>query len=176
MPVIYRLDERDCLIAMNRKWKDFAIGNGAPELAEDRLLGESLWRFVAGVEVAQIYREVFRKAREQSVQIVFPFRCDSQELRRDMLMKVLPRSDGHLEIQCITRSILRNTSRLDFAASRGSTAELLTVCSWCKDALLNREWVPLEQAIKELDLLGSMAAPQTTFSICRDCRDKVARQ
>ena len=39
--------------------------------------------------------------------------------------------------------------------------ELLTVCSWCKDALLNSEWVPLEQAIKELDLLGSMAAPRT---------------
>ena len=71
MPVIYRLDERDCLVAMNRKWKDFAIGNEATELAEDRLLGESLWRFVAGV-VGRI-REVFRKARSRAFRSCFRF-------------------------------------------------------------------------------------------------------
>jgi hypothetical protein len=176
MPVIYRLDEQDCLIAVNRKWKEFAQTNGAPELASERVLGESLWRFVAGVEVAQIYQEVFRKVREQSVQVVLPFRCDSQELRRDMLMKVLPQSQGQLEIQCLTRSILRLTPPLDTDLPRKNAVELLTVCSWCKSALIADRWVPLEQAIKELELLTSLDAPRTTYSICRDCREKIARQ
>jgi hypothetical protein len=177
MPVIYRLDSRDCFLAMNRKWSIFAAENGAPELAGERLVGEPLWRYVGGADVTRIYREVFWKVREQRIQVAFPFRCDSQDVRRDMLMKVLPRENNDLEIQCITKSVLPHlTSETDDEASVFDPAtDLLRICSWCKSVNLEDRWIALEAAIKRLNLFSRPSAPQLTHTICPDCNEYLSK-
>ena len=177
MPVIYRLDDRDCFVAVNQRWNRFAEENGAPELAGESLIGQPLWRYISGVDVAQIYRELFRKVRERRMHAVFPFRCDSPTVRRDMLMKVVPREGSHLEFHCLTRSILPHTFPATEEADlqRDLARELLRICSWCKDVCLGDEWVALEAAIKRLDLFGSREALQLTHGICPKCRVDLLR-
>jgi hypothetical protein len=58
---------------MNRKWILFAEENGAPELADERLIGEPLWRYVEGSEVTRIYREVFWRSASSASKSSFPF-------------------------------------------------------------------------------------------------------
>ena len=171
MPVIYRLDSKDCFLSMNRKWSTFAEENGAPQLAGDRLIGEPVWRYVEGPDVTRIYREVFSKVREQRIQAVFPFRCDSQEVRRDMLMKVSPKDNNDLEIQCITRSVLRHSfpDIEDESFPIDPVTTLLCICSWCKSVHLDDGWVALEVAIKRLKLFGRTGVPQLTHTVCPDC-------
>jgi hypothetical protein len=177
MPVIYRLDSRDCLLAMNRRWSTFAKENGAPELVGDQLIGEPVWRYVEGVDVTRIYREVFWRVREQRIQVVFPFRCDSRDMRRDMLMKVLPKENNELEIQCLTKSVLRQSSpdTEDEPCPIDPATELLRMCSWCKSVNLEDRWIALEVAIKRLNLFGRTNVPQLTHTICPDCNDYLAK-
>lgn len=59
MPVIYRLDSRNCLLSVNRKWRAFEEENGAPELIGEGLLGEPVWRYVEGADAARIYGRCF---------------------------------------------------------------------------------------------------------------------
>ncbi len=189
MPVIYRLDSRDCFLGMNRKWSTFAEENGAPELVGEQLLGEPLWRYVEGADVTRIYREVFWRVREQRIQVVFPFRCDSPEVRREMLMKVLPKENNDLEIQCITKSIVRHSfpdadefpdldefpDADDKTAPFDPATELLRICSWCKSVHLEDRWIAIEAAIKRLNLFGRPSVPQLTHSVCPDCSEYLAK-
>jgi hypothetical protein len=177
MPVIYRIDSRDCFLAMNRKWILFAEENGAPELADERLIGEPLWRYVEGSEVTRIYREVFWRVREQRVQVVFPFRCDSPDVRRDMLMKVIPQENNDLEVHCITKSVVKHSlpDQEDEALLPDASTELLRICSWCKSLYLEDRWISIEAAIKRLDLFGRRSAPPLTHTICTDCREYLTK-
>lgn len=178
MPVVYRLDDRDCFVTVNDRWRAFAEANGAPELAGEGIFGQPVWRYVAGIDVAQLYREVFRNVRERRSQVVFPFRCDSREIRRDMLMKVLPRENSHLEIHCLTRSIVRMPEMLDEPSPQITelARQLLCICSWCKSVQIAASWVPIEAAIKQLDLFGTSHSPQLTHGICPKCNAEMSRQ
>jgi hypothetical protein len=176
MPVVYRIDSRDCVLAVNRKWSTFAEENGAPELAGEQLLGEPLWRYVDGGDVTRIYREVFWRVREHRVQVVFPFRCDSPDVRRDMLMKVLPREDNGLEIHCITKSVLKKSfpDQEEEAFLPNAPIELLRICAWCKSLYLEDRWIAIEAAIKRLNLLSRRNTPPLTHTICNDCSKYLA--
>jgi hypothetical protein len=89
-----------------------------------------------------------------------------------MEMEISLLSDG--AVQFNTR-VLRQESRdsillLDPRAPRVS--EFLTICSWCKRALLpEEEWVEVEEAIASLCLFDGTVLPQLTHGICPTCSE-----
>jgi hypothetical protein len=163
-------------LAVNRTWSRFAEENGAPELAGEQLLGEPIWRYVDGGDVTRIYRELFGRVRQQRVEVVVPFRCDSPDVRREMLMKVLPQENNSLEIHCITKSVVRLSVPDDEeeAFFSGASTELLRICAWCKSLYWEDRWIAIEAAINRLNLLCRRNPPPLTHTICTDCSEQVA--
>jgi hypothetical protein len=59
------------------------------------MLGQSLWRFISGVDVRQLYTVLLSRVRQTQGTVVFPFRCDAPDLRRfmEMSMTGIPNSE-----------------------------------------------------------------------------------
>jgi hypothetical protein len=116
------------------------------------------------------------EVREQRVQVVFPFRCDSPDVRRDMLMKVIPKENNDLEVHCITKSVVKHSlpDQEDEALLPDASTELLRICSWCKSLYLEDRWISIEAAIKRLNLFARRSTPPLTHTICTDCSEYLA--
>lgn len=163
----YLIDAHDMIIRVNDAWTEFAADNGAPELTGDQALDRPLWDFVYGRETRHLYRLMLSVARSSMKVMRLPFRCDSPELKRFMEMEMVPTEGGLVEFRCET---LRTEKRsavalLDPEADRSN--EHCTICSWCKRVrLASGQWVEIEVAVRELDLMGTRRPPKLTHGIC----------
>jgi hypothetical protein len=167
----YRIDARDRITFVSPAWIAFALNNGAPELTGERVLGKSLWGFVADKETRHLYGLLFKKVRRDRRVITLPFNCDSPMLRRYMELAISALPDGAI---ALAGHLLREESRkparlLDPMAERSES--FLRMCSWCKrvDAGAN-DWIEVEDAIRRLTLFSSSVLPQLTHGICPTCR------
>jgi hypothetical protein len=170
----YRVGSKGIILQVNQAWTDFAIANATPELAAERVCGQPLERYIHGMEARELWRMLLERVRAQQTRVVLPFRCDAPELRRFMEMTVTARDGG--DVDFATR-LLRAERRAPVAllaqpASVG--ADLLPICSWCKQVRLeDGTWVEVELAIERLDLFGLDSLPQLTHGICPRCFDVV---
>ncbi len=167
----YRIDARNRITCVSPAWSAFAINNGAPELTGERVLGKSLWDFVADRETRHLYVLVFEKVRRDRQPITIPFNCDSPTLRRFMQLAISALPEGGL---ALVGHLLREESReparlLDRMAERSQS--YLRICSWCRrvEAGAN-DWIEVEDAIRRLTLFSSSVLPQLTHGVCPTCR------
>ena len=165
----YRIDGNDRINAMQGDWDGFAYGNAATDLGRDRVLGNSIWQFISGLETVEIHRLLFKGVRERDLRVTLAFRCDSPRLRRDMEMTV--QRHGRDEVVIHTRLLREREQRyiplLDGSVRRSS--ELLKVCSWCKKVQLPTGWVEVEHAIREMRLLALPPVPRISHGMCQVC-------
>ena len=85
---VHRIDRDDVIVFLDDEWKGFARENGAAGLAD--IAGRSLWDFVVGADVRDVYRQMLDRVREDGGSIGFPFRCDAPALRRFLEMEIVP--------------------------------------------------------------------------------------
>ena len=155
----------------------FACQNSGTHLNRASVIGKSLWQFVYGVEVRQIYGMIFKAVRTKQQSMVFKFRCDSPATRRWFQLKVAPLQHDELMLSIHSiREVTRNPVHiLDPDVSRGDS--LLTVCSWCiKGRLPTDEWVELEEVINRLDLLGKGPVPPLRHGLCSECHCQIENE
>lgn len=173
MHSVYVLDADDRIASVNDAWRAFAVENGAPELA-DGVLGQSLWSYIAGAEVAAIYRALFERVRGGRT-VTVPYHCDAPGRTRHFELVLSPREAG--AIGCATRVVGEQdrppVSLLDVRAPR--TDEFLRMCSWCKRVLLD-DWVSAEDAVRRLDLFADGPVPQITHGICPQCAARMVEE
>jgi hypothetical protein len=171
---VYLIAPDDTIVFVDQAWISFARENDAPELAPDLVLHRSLWEFIAAKETRHLYSIMVSRVRETGEPITIPFRCDAPDRRRFMEMGISLLSDG--VVQFNTR-VLRQEARdsillLDPRANRVS--ELLTLCSWCKKALLPEQgWVEVEEAVASLSLFDGSLLPQLTHGVCPMCSEAI---
>jgi len=170
MSIQYSIDSADRIRFINEAWLQFACQNAGEHLNRAHVIGRSLWEFIEGEDVKQIYELIFKSARTKSLPVVFRFRCDSPVYRRYFLLTVSPLHDGELMLSTHPiREVSRNpVPLLNPDAPRGKPS--LRICSWCiKACLPTDEWVELEDVINRFDLLGSGTVPLLTHGICSKC-------
>jgi hypothetical protein len=174
MTVLYRIDDRDRLVAVGGDWRSFAVANDAPELAEGGLLGHSLWSFVSGIETRHLFELAIRRIRTRQVAMTFPFRCDSPDARRYCELDLRPGRRGEVEFESrVLRIVPRPFAELlDRSAPR--TDDIVRMCAWCRrlrraDAL----WVEVEEALRTMELLNGEAVPGISHGVCPDCQAMV---
>lgn len=166
----YRVDSDDRIRFVSAEWLAFAQDNAAPTLGPDAVLGQSLWKFVAGRETQHLYRLLFAAARREERILTVPFRCDSPSTRRFMELEIAPLADAALSISA---SLLREESRspvelLDPRAPRSD--DFVVICSWCKRVLVPPdEWAEVEAAIRGLGLFEATRLPSLTHGLCGAC-------
>ncbi len=166
----YSIDRDDAIASVDDAWLEFARANRAPELTRDFVVGQPLWRFIAGDETQLLYRDLFQQVRTRSKAIELPFRCDSPDRFRFMQLTIAPGPDDSIQLRGV---LVREQERpalsiLDRAFPRTRTT--LPICSLCKKIyVFEARWVELEDAIRQLELFDSRSLPALRHSVCDAC-------
>lgn len=166
----YELDQDDRIRAVSASWLDFARHNGAADLERETVVGRPIWDFVAGTDTQGVYEAIFTRVRATGRTLRLPFRCDSPDRRRYMQLTVRPRPAGGL---AISASLVREEERDPISLLDRNTARshvLVPMCSWCKAVRgTTGEWLEVEEAVAQFELLASLPLPRLTHTICPKC-------
>ena len=167
---ICRVDAGDKITFVDESWMAFALGNGAPSLAAESVIGTSLWDYISEKATREFYGILMKKVRATGGTIAMPFRCDGPQCRRFMEMFIVSLAAGALEF----RSVLKREetrSRMDLLdPDFPRTEEWLTVCAWCKKADVGG-WVVVEEAVRRLQLFDQARLPRITHGVCPACKE-----
>lgn len=168
--VVYRVDGADTIEFVNDAWARFAQANDAAQLAEG-VLGVSLWHYIAGDDVAQIYRDLLARVRMAGVSVEFSFRCDSQQRRRDMQLILAPLGDRKVEFRAILKAEQPHAPPIDLLrpSSAGASDSFVMMCAWCKAMKVDGEWVALEEAVPRTAHMLQHPFPRLSHGICDLC-------
>lgn len=172
----YTIDRDDRLVSVSDSWLEFACENQAPELTRERVVGESLWSFIAGAETRLLFEDVFDHVRTLGEPVALPFRCDSPDRFRFMRLELEAGEQDSIDCKAI---LVREQARpfysiLDRAFPR--TRESLPICSFCKKIYaFQTQWLELEDAIRRLDLFDSAQLPELAQTVCDDCSSGTRR-
>jgi hypothetical protein len=174
--ICYRVDERDCITFVSPGWLRFTDEN-ASQLTEAAVIGQPLWRYIAGDDCRQIYRNLFLQIRQHGDTASFPFRCDSPTLRRFMEMKIRPLPRGHLqfEVQRVKDDPQPYCPLIDPKTNRSE--QWVTICAWCKQVKLpSGEWIDLVESARALGLFANDDVPNITHGMCLVCSEVFAAE
>jgi hypothetical protein len=166
----YEIDAADRITMVSDPWLQFARENDAPGLTREAVVGRPLWSFIAGAETHALYREILRRVREQDVQLILPFRCDSPGFQRWMRLVITPRVGGAVRFDgAMVRRLERlHLGILDPHAPR--RPEELPMCSCCKRVHVGSQWLEPEDAVTRLHTLGAEPYPRLKQVICLSCQ------
>jgi hypothetical protein len=169
--VSYQIDRDDTLTGVGDGWRDFAMSNGAPYLA-DHVLGRNLFEFIIDATTRHIYRDLLAGVRAGR-EVSFDYRCDSPSLRRFMRMTMTARPQQGVAFRSLT---VRTEPRVPATPDLGATPTgnpLLVVCSWCKRVSVQDEWLEMEAVIERLGLFTADAPPALTHGACPACYERI---
>lgn len=169
----YVIDEEDRIVHVSDNWLAFAEENQAGASCHpDRILNQSIWNFVDGVEATHLYETMIKRIRQKHGAISFPFRCDSPDKRRYLELTMVPLNTARIEFTSrIIREEPRDVVEL-LAPDAARSDEILTICSMCKKVKLeppDDRWVEVEAAVEKLRLFEKDVLPQLSHGLCRDC-------
>lgn len=166
----YVVNAHDVITSVSANWLAFAQENGAPDLTEQAVLGQSLWHFIDGAPTVRLYQAVLQRIRTSVPRIMLPFRCDSPALRHYMRLEISCQPQGSIQFEGLLERVEPTEwfKVLDSRAPRSHDS--LTLCSFCKRALVEpRGWPEIEDAIVRLHLFEAVRSPQLRHAICPDC-------
>jgi hypothetical protein len=171
-PVLtYAIDHDDRLVKADQGYYRFAEENGWDEVGAS--LGRSLWDFVAGDDLKKLQRMLLRRLRSEVRSVELPFRCDSPEARREMMIRIVAHASGRavLFAAFIESEKARQVPQpmLDPKSPRG--ADSLTMCGWCDRFLVDGEWVEIEVGAEQLGLFQRSELPTISHDICPECSE-----
>jgi hypothetical protein len=166
--VAYLIDAQDSIIAVDGAWDTFACENGGPQLV-GTAVGSSLLDCITGVELRTLWRDLLARARS-GVVLTLPYRCDSPEIRRDLLLTITPHADGQLAFESVTQTAEARPPQSLLTAPTVDGAPILA-CGWCRRIWVC-EWVEVEEAVIRLGLLET-DLPPITHGLCPDCDRRV---
>lgn len=172
----YRVNADNIIEVVTPDWLSFARENSAPSLTVEAVVGQSLFRFLAGNSVRYLYQLIIDRARRRQRTIVIPFRCDGPSVRRFMELSISPSANGN--VQFVSRTIReeyrKTVALLDASATR--TDEYVAMCSWCKRVEVLGKWLKVEQALIETRLFELTSFPKLAHDTCSDCEERVQRE
>jgi hypothetical protein len=174
--ISYRINERDEIVFVNDQWSNFSAANGAPELASDKIIKRSLWSFISGNTIQELYRQILQKARAGQA-MRFNLRCDSADVRRFLELSVSLKKNGEVQFNSRTLRAEARPSQMIYDTNALRSDEILIVCSWCKKINTGAEiWEEVENAIVSLGLFDLKALPQLSHGMCNDCYRQVTQE
>lgn len=169
---VYRVDGDDTIVAVGGDWDRFAADNeGGARCEARRVVGASLWDFIAGDEIQHLYGLVLGRVRESGRGVVLPSRCDGPRIRRFLSITVTPLEDGAVRFDStVVRTEARDpVALLDAKVPR--SAEVVRICSVCKCVHDDPLWISVERAVVSLRLFDKPLQPRLSHGLCPACFD-----
>ena len=173
-PVVYKVDARDRLCDINPTFLDFAHDNEM-RMEPGRLLGVSLWSFIADPQTVSLYRSLLRQVREENRRVHFAYRCDSPDLKRFMHMVVTPFDDGVVEFENWSQKSEPQNPKLVFDARRIGRHKPLRVCSICRSVEQpDGEWTSVSDAFSKGMITEHEHRVAVIYKVCPACEEMIA--
>lgn len=173
---VYCIDAENRLSFVAADWLRFARDNEAKDLSTENVQGKPLFDFVADPETQHLYKAMIDKVRRTHARVIVPFRCDSPDMRRFMVLHISPLPDDGVRFE----GKLVRVERREPVALLDSTTErseaILVSCSWCKRIQVGKAWLEVEEAIRRLGLFDQNPLPQISHGICGGCMETFDRE
>lgn len=162
----YWLDDALRITAVSDRWDQFAQANDGDQALGSLITGRSLWDFVVD-DVTRMWLEVLIKvARMRQEQVERPYRCDSPDLKRYMLMRITPEDQNSLRVDHILVSTAPRTRsvKIHFAGTAPRVARTHRRCSMCGRIANGNAW--FEPDADEISDCGNLSV---IYTVCDDC-------
>lgn len=172
--VTYAIDENDCIVDVGHDWDAFAEENeGAERLKHESVVGESLWRYVRGTTLVELYKAIFAQVRRTGAAVDFHFRCDSPAFQRRMQMRVEPLDNGLIGFRSDTLSVRAREAPLS-AHAYDAGFGVLKRCSICNlFELSDGDWTDAVTAVQQDAVLDRHGRIQIVWTVCPSCRKEL---
>jgi len=168
-PIDYTIDKHNRITALSDSWHQFYTENGGTQ-PSDSFIGQDLFQSIAGKEVQMLYGTLFRHVRSTQVALTFPYCCNSDKVRRDMVMTILPQAHESLTFSNAVQSITP-WGKIAEVVKPKLPAELM-LCSWCNKIKADT-WLEPQIAILKYGLFESMDTVKFTHGICPRCQTRI---
>lgn len=165
----YWLNRSDVLIRANEAWFDFYAANTGGKSAQ-KFIGQTFLDWIDGYENQALFASILTRVRGGHALVDMPFRCDSPDEKRLFSMHVTLDSNGDVHFKT---HALKTQSR---PSVHWKADEMVTMCGWCNRIAIGKAeqrsaWIPVDEAVRSMQLLESATAPQLTHGICTDCKE-----
>ncbi len=168
---VHRIGADGCISFVNRNWVRFGQENGL-DAGASAIIGQPLLRAISDPQTRHLYEVLIQRVRGSTEVVQFGYRCDSPDRRRWLQMRIgwLQDADEVEFASVLTRSETRPPVAL-LEAERRRSAQLLSMCSWCKQVLAEQSWVEVEEAVTRLRLFTEETLPRISHGICPSCSE-----
>lgn len=157
----YRLDATDTIDGIDPGWDSFAEANGGKGAMAERVVGQSLWDFIAGQETITALDRLFHNARQSATPWGLRYRCDSPRQERLFQLTALPLQGRALLVR---HALIRSRPRIRDVVKDLSQAKRLWHCSQCLS------YSASEHSFDAGHVINPEDRHQIIDHICKDCR------
>jgi hypothetical protein len=175
--VHYVIDAEDKLIDLGKTWDDFALANDGEAVVSAEVVGRSLWDFIFDESTALLYKSLLTRLRATGNPIRFPFRCDSPDLRRHLVMTLSPLQNGNVEFRNSIVELEPREAKAFFQAAVAGAKEYFYMCSVCNKvrSRSSRDWKEVEDAF-ETHISSCEHPVQVLYKVCRHCARRIEEE
>jgi hypothetical protein len=167
----YRVDAEFRICSVNEAWHRFYKENGDGR-SPQAFVGDLLFEHISSAEMRDLYRKIFARVARSGAPMTFPFRCDSQDVKREMEMTVSTSSQGGFDFQNRIIHIERFPPGTQTASA---LPEMLCVCGWCDRVKVEGQWIELPLAMSVLNPFSRTQTPQISHGICSECNQRIRK-
>ena len=171
---VYTVDADDRLALINAA----ALGRftAAGQTSAQALLGRSIWDFIPGPQIRQLWQVLYSRVRAVGAPVFVPMRADAPSLRRLVDVELHPLADGSIQhiCECVWTEARPAIALLDPAYPRD--ARSLPSCAWCCRIQVGfGVWEEIEQAQQTLKIEAVESLPTLKPVVCSSCKQSVLK-
>lgn len=171
----HTLDARNRIVSVNGAWIEL-MQECPVRVSVSSVIDRSLWDFVAGIQVRQLWEILFERVRAVGAPIFVPMRADTPSLRRvwDVELHPLPERGIRQVFHRVWTERRPALALLDPSFPRSDRS--LPYCSWCNRIQVRMgAWEEVEDAQMTLRIDAAAALPALNRSVCDSCKQSLLK-
>jgi len=173
---VHTIDACNRIIAVNSAWVEFMRSVVSADITIDTVIGRSLWDFVRGTQVRQLWEVLFERVRAIGAPVFVPMRADTANLRRvlDVELHPLPERSIRQVFECVWTEARPAMALLDTAYPRNTNSVLC--CAWCNRIQVRLgAWEEIEDAQLTLRIEAADTLPALNHGVCSGCKQSLLK-
>ncbi len=173
---VHTIDAHNRIVAMNSAWVEFMRTVVPFEFDADDVPGRSLWDFVAGTQVQQLWQVLFDRVRAIGAPAFVPMRADTVSMRRVLDVELHPMPEGAIRqvLEIVWTEARPHVQLLDHSQPRSEGS--LLCCAWCNRVQVRPgTWEEIEDAQLTLRLVSASTLPAIARGVCTDCKQTLLK-
>ena len=171
---IYTIDVDDRLVQANRaSLGSFGVAASTPSQS---LLGKSIWDFLPGAQIRQLWQILYSRVRAVGVPVFVPMRADTASQRRLVDLELHPLADRSIQhiCECVWTEPRLAVALLDPEYPRDERS--LLSCAWCQRIQVRLGlWEEIEPAQQSLRIEAVETLPRLKPAVCTSCTQSLLR-